>query len=227
MKKKWSLFLCIMLAILLSGCGNQKAPSSDADVQNSFTEGLQESETNSDSTDKAGTERLSDNGSKPQEPINDSDKNNPSENATQNSSNTQDKVSGSQGNSSQNKTDSQEETSMIYAHIGDNTLEILPADNSSAAALLELLAEKDITVDMQDYGGFEKVGSLGSSLPTNDENITTAAGDVILYQGNQITIYYSKNTWNFTRLGKVQGLSADELKTVLGDGDVSVRFSLK
>lgn len=200
MKKKWSLFLCIMLAILLSGCGKQKAPSSDADVPNPFTEELQESGTGVDS----------------------------SENATQNSSNTQDKVSGSQESSSQeNKTDSQEEISMIYAHIGDNTLEILPADNSSAAALLELLAEKDITVDMQDYGGFEKVGSLGSSLPTNDENITTAAGDVILYQGNQITIYYSKNTWNFTRLGKVQGLSADELKAILGDGDVSVRFSLK
>lgn len=200
MKKKWSLFLCIMLAILLSGCGKQKAPSSDADVPNPFTKELQESGTGVDS----------------------------SEDASQNSNNTQDKVSSSQENSSQeNKTNSQEEISMIYAHIGDNTLEILPADNSSAAALLELLAEKDITVDMQDYGGFEKVGSLGSSLPTNDENITTTAGDVILYQGNQITIYYSKNTWNFTRLGKVQGLSADELKAILGDGDVSVRFSLK
>ncbi len=198
MKKKWSLFLCIMLAILFSGCGKQQTPSSDAGVQNPFTEELQESGTGADSTDKAEGEKLPDNGSKPQE-----------------------------SSSQENKTDSQEETSMIYAHIGDNTLEILPADNSSAAALLELLAEKDITVDMQDYGGFEKVGSLGSSLPTNDENITTAAGDVILYQGNQITIYYSKNTWNFTRLGKVQGLSADELKAILGDGDVSVRFSLK
>ncbi len=198
MKKKWSLYLCIMLSILSSGCGKQQTPSSDAGVQNPFTEELQESGTGADSTDKAEGEKLPDNGSKPQE-----------------------------SSSQENKTDSQEETSMIYAHIGDNTLEILPADNSSAAALLELLAEKDITVDMQDYGGFEKVGSLGSSLPTNDENITTAAGDVILYQGNQITIYYSKNTWNFTRLGKVQGLSADELKAILGDGDVSVRFSLK
>lgn len=198
MKKKWSLFLCIMLAILLSGCGKQKAPSSDADVQNPFTEELQESGTGTDSMDKAEGEKLPDNGSKPQE-----------------------------NSSQESKTVSQEETSMIYAHIGDNTLEILPADNSSVTALLELLAEKDITVDMQDYGGFEKVGSLGSSLPTNDENITTAAGDVILYQGNQITIYYSKNTWNFTRLGKVQGLSADELKAILGDGDVSVRFSLE
>ena len=143
MKKKWSLFLCIMLAILFSGCGKQQTPSSDAGVQNPFTEELQESGTGADSTDKAEGEKLPDNGSKPQE-----------------------------SSSQENKTDSQEETSMIYAHIGDNTLEILPADNSSAAALLELLAEKDITVDMQDYGGFEKVGSLGSSLPTNDENIT-------------------------------------------------------
>lgn len=201
MKKKWSLFLCIMLAILLSGCGKQKSPSSDADVPNPLTEGLQESGTGADSTDKVEDKEL-------MESNKSSSKNSSLENATR-------------------ERHSQEETSMIYAHIGDNTLEILPADNSSAAALLELLAEKDITVDMQDYGGFEKVGSLGSSLPTNDENITTAAGDVILYQGNQITIYYSKNTWNFTRLGKVQGLSADELKAILGDGDVSVRFSLK
>lgn len=82
------------------------------------------------------------------------------------------------------------------------------------------------TVDMSDYGSFEKVGSLERSLPTNDQSITTEAGDVILYQGNQITIYYDTNTWNFTRLGKVQGLSAVELKEVLGDGSVSVRFSL-
>ncbi|MDE5864588.1 MAG: hypothetical protein K2H34_09605, partial [Lachnospiraceae bacterium] len=81
------------------------------------------------------------------------------------------------------------EIQMIYAQIGENILEISPENNSSAEALVKLLEESDITVDMREYGGFEKVGSLGSTLPTNDESITTEAGDVILYQGNQITIY--------------------------------------
>ena len=80
---------------------------------------------------------------------------------------------------------------------------------------------------MQDYGSFEKVGSLGTTLPTNDTQITTQPGDVILYQGNQITIYYDTNTWNFTQLGKVQDLTQQQLKEILGDGNVTVTFSLK
>lgn len=119
-----------------------------------------------------------------------------------------------------------EMTEMIYAHIGENVLEILPADNSSAEAFIDLLAEGDLAVEMSDYGGFEKVGGIGKELPRNDERITTEYGDVILYQGSSITIYYDINTWSFTRLGKVQKLSQDELKSVLGSGDVAVVFSL-
>ena len=132
--------------------------------------------------------------------------------------------------SSENKPEETPEENgekMIYAHVGEQVLEILPADNSSAEAFIDLLTESDVTVDMHDYGNFEKVGSLGAELVRNDEDITTEPCDVILYQGNQITIYYDTNTWDFTRLGKVQGLSQAELKEVLGEGDVSVTFSLK
>ena len=79
---------------------------------------------------------------------------------------------------------------------------------------------------MHDYGNFEKVGSLPTSLPRNDEQITTEPGDIILYQGNQITIYYDTNTWSFTRLGKVNGLSQSELKAILGSGGVTAVFSI-
>ncbi|MGL6201635.1 MAG: cyclophilin-like fold protein [Lachnospiraceae bacterium] len=127
----------------------------------------------------------------------------------------------------ENNTDAEEGIDLIYAHIGENLIEITPADNSSAEAFLELLKQDDVTVEMHDYGGFEKVGSLATSLPTNDESITTEPGDVILYQGNSITIYYDTNTWSFTRLGKVQDRSQEELKEVLGEGDVSVTFSLR
>ena len=118
----------------------------------------------------------------------------------------------------------------IYAHIGQNAQNVLtikPENNSSAKAFMALLQKNDLTVEMHDYGNFEKVGSIGSNLPRNDKPITTKAGDVILYQGNQITIYYDENSWSFTKLGKVQGVGQQELKSILGEGHVSVRFSLK
>ena len=115
---------------------------------------------------------------------------------------------------------------MFYAHVNENVLSILASDNSSADAFLDLLKAGDITIEMHDYGSFEKVGSLGTTLPRNDEQITTEPGDVILYQGNQVTIYYDVNSWSFTRLGRVQGLTQAELKEILGDGNVTVIFSL-
>lgn len=81
-------------------------------------------------------------------------------------------------------------------------------------------------MQMHDYGSFEKVGPLPTSLPENNEQITTEPGDIILYQGNSITVYYDENTWNFTRLGKVQDVTEQELREILGAGDVEITFSL-
>ena len=115
---------------------------------------------------------------------------------------------------------------MIYAYIGEDVLTIKPADNSSAKAFTELLKTGDLTVEMHDYGNFEKVGSIGTTLPRNDEPITTEPGDFILYLGTEITIYYDVNSWNFTRLGRVQNLTQSELKQILGIGNITARFSL-
>lgn len=100
------------------------------------------------------------------------------------------------------------------------------ADNSSAAALQELLKKGDLSLSLHDYSNFEKVGPLGSSLPTNDEDITTEAGDLILYQGNQFVMYYASNSWSFTRLGKIDGVTQSEMQAVLGQGNVDVTLSL-
>ena len=116
------------------------------------------------------------------------------------------------------------ENKAIPRDIGDKTLTIKPERNSSARAFVELLQSGGLTVDMHDYGGFEKVGQLGTTLPTNDERITTEPGDIILYQGNQITIYYDQNTWDFTRLAKIDGVSREELLDAFGDGAVTVSF---
>lgn len=100
-------------------------------------------------------------------------------------------------------------------------------DNSSAEAFAALLQEGPLTLALHDYGDFEKVGSIGMSLPTNDERITTQPGDVILYQGDQITVYYDTNAWSLTRLAHIDGASREDLLAALGRGDVEVTFSLR
>ncbi|MCI9001589.1 MAG: hypothetical protein HFG03_02020 [Oscillibacter sp.] len=102
--------------------------------------------------------------------------------------------------------------------VNGTTIAARLAKNSSAQALAELLAEGPRTIEMRDYGGMEKVGPLGQTLPTNNERITTQAGDLALYQGNQLVIYYAANTWSLTRLGKIQGVTAQELRDILGGG---------
>lgn len=114
----------------------------------------------------------------------------------------------------------------ITSDSGSHTLAATLADNSSAMAFYELLEKGPVTIKMTDYGNFEKVGPLGTKLPRNDTQITTQAGDIILYQGNQITIYYDTNSWNFTRLGKVDGVTQAELKKILGKGNVTAVFEI-
>ena len=81
------------------------------------------------------------------------------------------------------------------------------------------------TINTQQYGGFEQVGDIGSSLPQNDSNITTQAGDIVLYSGNSISIFYDSNTWSYTRLGKITGKTQVELKELLGKDRVTVSIT--
>ena len=120
------------------------------------------------------------------------------------------------------------EVSQIYITVNENKLEVTLAKNETVAALIELLKEGDIVYTADDYGGFEKVGNIGYSLPRNDTQIKTEAGEVILYQGNQICIFVGSNSWSYTRIGKINGYSAQELKTLLGagEGKVQVKISL-
>lgn len=114
----------------------------------------------------------------------------------------------------------------IVVTIGDAALDATLADNSSADALHARLEDGPLTVQMSEYGGMEKVGSLGFDLPTNDQRITTAPGDLILYQGGALVLYYAPNTWSFTRLGSLDGIGAEDLIDLLGPGDVELTLSL-
>jgi len=117
----------------------------------------------------------------------------------------------------------------MYLQIGNTVWTATLEDNPSATAWKGLLAKGPLTVDMSDYGGFEKVGSIGTALAQTNRQITTRPGDIILYQGSSVTIYYDQNTWNFTLLGHIDGVTEAELRQVLqaGGGNVSVTFSLE
>ena len=123
-------------------------------------------------------------------------------------------------------TPSDKSASTMNITINGKTVSCQLVENSSTRALLAQLEKGDITYEADDYGNFEKVGYIGFNLPQNNENITTTAGDVILYQGNNICLYYGSNSWSFTRLGKIEGMSKDELKTFLNAGEGSVKVTL-
>ncbi len=125
-----------------------------------------------------------------------------------------------------NAAEQEGEAMKLHIQIGDKLLTAALAQNSSAEALRDLLADGSVTVAMNDYAGMEKVGTLPQSLPRNDEQIDTEAGDLILYQGNSFVIYYGTNSWELTRLGKIDNVTAQELKDILGSGSVTAVLSL-
>ena len=200
MKKVW----CFLLAVLLAGCltacrSNSASTSSESNPphgESSIQDGTENVQPGeSDTGDSTGTEPSS-------------------------HDSTEDETL---------KEESEEEDPMkkntFYVHIGAETFSATFAENIGAQALKELLAGGDITIQMRDYGGFEKVGPLGQRLPTSNSQTTTQSGDIVLYQGNQVVIFYGSNTWSYTRLGRIDNLSGWE--EALGRGDVSVTFSLQ
>ena len=120
----------------------------------------------------------------------------------------------------------QEEMS-IWMKIGDEPVAVAWEDNESARGLKELLREQPLSIQMSMYGGFEQVGSLGTSLTREDERTTTQAGDIVLYSGNQIVVFYGSNSWAYTRLGRITDKSAGELEELLGNGDVTITLELR
>ena len=100
-------------------------------------------------------------------------------------------------------------------------------NNESVTALRELAADAPITIQMSMYGGFEQVGPIGTNLPRNDVQTTTKAGDIVLYSGNQIVVFYGSNSWAYTRLGRIDGLNSSELTSLLGNGAVELILSVE
>jgi hypothetical protein len=115
----------------------------------------------------------------------------------------------------------------VKVKINDNIFDVELENNSAAQELIKELEKGNITVNATEYGGFEKVGELGFSLPASDENINTEPGDIVLYQGDKVSLFYGSHSWSYTKLGKIDNISSNELKEVLGPGNVTLVFSLE
>ncbi|MDD6428341.1 MAG: cyclophilin-like fold protein [Lachnospiraceae bacterium] len=115
----------------------------------------------------------------------------------------------------------------IRVTVGSSSFIVNLEDNETAKALREMLADGDLTISASNYGGFEKVCQLGRTLPRNDKQITTEAGDVMLYNGNQIVFFYGANSWSYTKIGKVEASSIEELESVLSGSETEVILSIK
>jgi hypothetical protein len=116
---------------------------------------------------------------------------------------------------------------LVKVKINDEVFDVKLENNFATQDLIKELKKGNITVNASEYGGFEKVGDLGFSLPTSDENIGTNPGDIVLYQGDKISLFYGSHSWSYTKLGKIDNVDSNKLKEVLGSGDVTLEFTLK
>ena len=128
-----------------------------------------------------------------------------------------------------NQSENEEETGgnadmKMNVQIGDYNFMVTLEENEAVKELVDMMNEGPVTISMSDYSGFEKVGSLGRSLTRNDSQTTTKAGDIVLYNGNNIVMFYGSNSWSYTRIGKIDDLS--DWETALGSGSITVVFTL-
>ena len=124
-------------------------------------------------------------------------------------------------------SESEEAEAMLQMTIGGIPVEVEWEDNESVVTLKQLCREEPLAIQMSMYGGFEQVGSIGQSMPRNDSQTTTQAGDIVLYSGDQIVIFYGSNSWAYTRLGHITDKTDEELAELLGSGDVTITVEMK
>ena len=112
----------------------------------------------------------------------------------------------------------------ITVDVGGKAFSAVLAGNEAARAFAEMMRDGPLSVRVSDYGGFEKVGSLGKALPANDRRMTTSAGDIVLYNRSQIVAFYGSNTWSYTPLARIENLEG--WRDALGQGAATLTFSI-
>ena len=119
-----------------------------------------------------------------------------------------------------------EKTFELQMTIGNTPVSVDWEDNEAVEALKDLCRNQPLTIQMSMYGGFEQVGPIGTALPQNDMRTTTSAGDIVLYSGDQMVVFYGSNSWAYTRLGHITDKSAEDMAELLSNGDTVITISL-
>ena len=124
------------------------------------------------------------------------------------------------------ETGDEQEAETMRLWIGETAVQVAWEDNDAVRALRKLVAEQPLTIEMSMYGGFEQVGSIGTDLPRSDVQTTTRAGDIVLYAGDQMVVFYGSNSWAYTRLGRVTDRTDEEMAELLSGGDVTITVGM-
>ena len=233
MKRLCALVLCLLL---LTACGQSTSTTPSVEPPTESTEQPAESTTESTEQSAEASTEPTEQSTKPTESITEQPAESTTESTEQSTEATEqpaESASEPTEQSSEAPTEAttsdtdKEETQMLHIQAGESEFTATWADNSSVDALKELLAEGPLTLTMSDYAQMEKGADLGVRLPQNNQQMNTTAGDIILYQGRTLVIYYDQNSWSLTPIAKIEGVDAEKLRAALGDGDVTVTFSLE
>lgn len=192
------------LAVLLTGCGNSEQVESNSGSSSA----VQMEDTSSSEAESSSEPETSEPNIMPAEPEE-------SDSSTAPES----------GDAENGQVEEENSEMQMNVQVGGSTFTATLEENEAVDALVEMMEQGPVAIQMSDYSGFEKVGPLGTSLPTSNQQTTTQAGDIVLYQGNQIVMFYGSNSWSYTRLGHIDDLTGWE--EALGSGDVTVTFSLE
>lgn len=229
--KKFRMFLCLVVVLLsMAACGNNdiqaQTPVNQAEPlmaeRTSLSEASEESENEAISSEdvdatETETEKM------PENTISDRTESMADLAADASEEETAPETIGAETDT---RNGVEEETVMnMNVQVGDAVFSATLEQNEAVNAFVEMMREDSVVIQMSDYSGFEKVGPLGTSLPASNSQTTTHAGDIVLYNGNQIVIFYGSNSWSYTRLGHIDDLTGWE--EALGNGDVTVIFSLE
>ena len=217
--KKMKYFIMIILGIaLLTGCGSEGGQRGQTETENKSVKEETVMQTSEEETESNETEMIDITESVAEtmiEPVVESET-------------TKEETTMEPESSIETEPEEVVETERINrmkVQIDGHTFYAALENNDATAELVQMMKNQPIVISMSDYSGFEKVGSLGTTLPGSNSQMTTQAGDIVLYNNNQIVIFYGSNSWSYTKLGHVDDLTGWE--EVLGSGDVTVTFSIE
>ena len=216
-----NVFIAAAVLSALIGCGGRQVQNTSADhsAETSAAAGAAEKEKEGNSVQAGGTGTSKETGSSESNAAQD-----PKQSA---GSVTSAQQQGAEQQSAEEPVEEEVKEKMLKMMIGDTEVSVDWENNESAEALKDLCAEEPLVIQMSMYGGFEQVGSIGTRLPSDDEQTSTSAGDIVLYSSNQIVVFYGSNSWAYTRLGHITDQDAAGMTDLLGNGDVTITISLE